>query len=341
LLLAIDEADQIPEGVPIGTLIRSTKEMLSAEGLEGISFILAGQKTLLPRMKNEHPSVPRSFEILWLNQLSLDQCKEIVLKGERQSGIEFDPEIRNTIAESSRGFPAVVQKLADSCVRVDRDRYVDILDFEDALSNAIELIRGEEILNSILDMAGQPGRDILLFMSDKTQFLAISQIFDNVRYPNDVTKATVELMTAAGVLDCEDSGYRISDRLLAAYISLEETRSRDLRNVRELSRLFEQKGWVVRVVGPGEHRGIDLVMSRKRYWLKQRVGAAYIGLSDRIGIRGLSHLEPHFKRSMEIYNLDEIWLVGRGHVSNEVLRFIERQQWLSYIPMDMIDRIRF
>lgn len=341
LLFTIDEADQLNADVKIGTFIRSSKEMLRNEGFENISFILSGQKNLLLRLTEEHPSVPRAFEDMWLPPLSNEGCCRIIEIGENECQFEFDAGIRKLISKSSRGFPAVVHRLAESCFESDKDNYIDLFDFEDGLSAAIKRVRGEEALSAIEADAGNVGKEILVLLSDCSEFLHQRKIIEQLRYEKDSTLNAINYLIKLNIIETENDSFRISDRLLSAYIALENTRERDLRNIRNLANLLERRGWSIRAIGPDEYRGIDFVITKGKWFFKRTTGVAFIGDSTKLSEKGILKLIDQTKRSIELYGLDEIWIVGNGYLDKERQNQIKNVQRLGYYPWETIEKSRY
>ncbi|SFN31081.1 AAA family ATPase [Dokdonella immobilis] len=334
IVAVVDEVDQLSTAALPGVLVRTSKEMIAAESLGLVSFVLVGQKRLVSRLRSEHPSAPRAFEQIWLDPLSSEACESIVRDGESISGVEFDSSIRSVIAKSSRGFPAVVQRLADSCFRADRDQFVDTLDFEVGLRAAIDQIKGEETLQSASALSGQPGRRIISMLAVQQDSVPLRTIQQVLSDSNEMVASSVDVLEEGGVIERDGDGYRLVDRLVAAYVTLEETRTRATLEVKELAAQLHALGWSVRAMEPEELRGIDLVASSGRWIFRRRVGVLYVGTSDRLSDKGIRHMRPQFKSAEAIYGLDEIWIVGHGNASQSVYEALEEERGVVYFDWD-------
>lgn len=353
IILIIDEADRAAASAGLGVFVRTSKEMATAEGARGVSFVLVGQKGLMAQLQREHPSAPRSFEFVWLTPLSIEACKEVLSRGEQLSGVKFDPEIQTAIAHASKGFPAVVQRLADSCFQVDRDQYIDVLDFEDGLSRTIDRIRGEETLESLTLLSGTSGREVMLYLARSPGFSSAAEVTAALGSPADHTLAILEQLTSVQILEREGDGYLIADRLLGAYVALEETRKRSVLDVRELARALEHSGYSVRAVTPGEHRGIDLILTTEGWkWIRRlpivggwklfrrRIAVTYVGEAGRLGPAGIRHLAPQLDDVVQVYGVDELWLVGEGRLTRAAENILEELERVRYIPRELVGRVQ-
>lgn len=336
IIIMLDEIDQILESVDIGILVRTTKETLISEQIDCISFILCGQRDTVPKLNRNHPSISRIFEKIWLEHLTELQCMDIIGWGEKRSNIIFDPEIKSSIAKSSRGFPAVTHRLADSCVLMDKDKYIDILDFEAGLADAVIQIKGEESLNAVTMASGELGSAIMSYLSSESNFVSQSALLEAFHNPEETIISTLNVLIKSGFLEAEDDSFRIMDRLFSAYIELDSMRTRDLENIRKIAQILEKDKWVVRAVNINEHRNIDLIATRKGWFFERKIGLIHLGSIDRLGLTGIRKLSMKFTNTINEYSLKELILVGEGIPKQTVLAEINKEKNVSYIPVNLM-----
>ncbi|MDH4319650.1 MAG: hypothetical protein OEV64_14790, partial [Desulfobulbaceae bacterium] len=338
ILFIIDESDIIPDHIHIGSFTRNIKEMVAAEGLAPVAFVLAGQKDLVPRLQEEHPSLPRSYELIWLPLLQCEDCEKIIKDGEDSTGVEFDQGIRKAIAHSSKGFPAVVHRIADSCFRVDKDGYIDLFDFEDGLAAAIDGFTREDRLEAIYRLAGPKGIEVLTLLSSEPRSRTTEDIATSLAMNSTDILPTLEVLESAKVLGNVESKYEIKDRLVAAYVALETTRQRDIHAIKVLANILESRGWHIRGLGPDDYRAIDMVISKGKWILRRTVGVAYIGEASRLSSSGAERLINQVGRAKQLYSVKEIWVVGVGEIDSDAMMIIERQPSMTYYPWRIIER---
>lgn len=333
----IDEADRPDRGVRLGTFTRNIKEAISAEGLGPVAFVLAGQKQLMPRLQAEHPSVSRSYEVIWVPVLSSTDCEEIIRNGERATGTAFDDGIRLAIAKASKGFPAVVHRLADSCFRADSDGFVDLFDFEDGLAAAIDGFNRENRMDAISRLAGPLGMEVVTLLATEFERCSPTNMASVLNRDHQELCSVLDCLCSAGVLEEIEKNYAIRDHLVAAYVALETTRQRDIRAIRILADRFEESGWSVRGLGPNEGRIFDIVMSKGRWIFRRTAGVAYVGDSGRLSVSGAERLKTQLFGARELHGVGEILVVGTEVIDKFTLDVLTRERRVTYLSWDMLE----
>jgi len=339
IVIVIDELDQVDESLSLAGFLRSVKETLLGEGVLPPAFLAAGQKCIVERMRREHESLPRSFDTVWVPLLNDEECEGIIVNAE-SDGCRFDPIIRGVIARSARGFPAVVQKLADACVTADDNGYIDLFDFQDGVVKVVSDLKAEGWLETLEN--DDVSRQLLMLLSTHNGFSSVESVSKELSYPEQLV---VEALTRLGntrVVEREDDGYRIRDRLLAAYISLEETRHKDFRELRQLKAIFEEQGWDVRGITPhDDDRGIDLIACISPWLIRRAVGVKYIGQSDRLDANGIAHLVEMTRGKRKEGGLEGVRIIGKGQLRESARTEMQKARGLVYYPWEVVGEVAF
>jgi hypothetical protein len=106
-----------------------------------VTILIVGVADDVATLTGGHPSVERCLRQIQLPRMANVELEEIVTKGSHLAKVEFPPQVRKAIVESSRGFPHYTHLLAKHAAIValldGRDR-VTMADFNKGLSAAID-----------------------------------------------------------------------------------------------------------------------------------------------------------------------------------------------------------
>jgi hypothetical protein len=134
LLLLIDEADK-PEGAAnLGEFAKLFTERLTTRGCQNVCLGLAGQQTLLQKLRQSHESSPRIFQIFTLDPLQWNERIHVVRKGLAEANgknpaqTSITPDAENWIAAFSEGYPHFIQQFAHCAFDHDTDNLIDVDD---------------------------------------------------------------------------------------------------------------------------------------------------------------------------------------------------------------------
>ncbi len=139
LVLVIDEFDRV-EDTDTRTRFADTIKQVSDRGT-ALSFVIVGVSDSLEELLGRHPSIQRNILGLPLPLLTDEQIEEVLQRGGREAGINFPPEIKQSIVAVSRGVPYIAQLLGlhagiEALARRSAD--VDLGDFEAACARALD-----------------------------------------------------------------------------------------------------------------------------------------------------------------------------------------------------------
>jgi hypothetical protein len=109
LVLIVDEFDRV-EDADTRTRFADTIKQVSDRGV-ALSFVIVGVSDSMEELLGRHPSIQRNVLGLPLPLLTDDQVEEILTRGGREAGINYPPEIKQSIVNTSRGVPYIAQLL--------------------------------------------------------------------------------------------------------------------------------------------------------------------------------------------------------------------------------------
>jgi hypothetical protein len=121
ILLVIDEIDRVAETAGVPTFFKVATEMLTARGLENVALLPVGMVGVLERLKAEHASVGRVFDVIHVPQLERHESMEIVRRALSGTGVSIDEDTNGVIATLSGGLPHPVHLLGSECFNADTD----------------------------------------------------------------------------------------------------------------------------------------------------------------------------------------------------------------------------
>lgn len=109
LICIIDEFDRVADN-DTRTRLADTIKQVSDRAVP-LSFLIVGVSDSLEDILGSHPSIQRNILPLPLPLLTDDQIEGILVRGGREAGVEFPPDIRRSIVSTARGVPYIAQLL--------------------------------------------------------------------------------------------------------------------------------------------------------------------------------------------------------------------------------------
>jgi hypothetical protein len=149
LVIFIDEADNAPEELDLGTLIKQLSEKLVADNCNNVLIVLAGLPDICKGLTASHGSALRLFEELELFPLSHNDVKRVIHLGLEEANIKNSDKVEITekaldlIVMFSEGYPHFVQQFGYSSYAFDKDNLIDDEDVQTAafsVGGAFDLI---------------------------------------------------------------------------------------------------------------------------------------------------------------------------------------------------------
>src|SRR5690606_26691077 len=120
VLFLIDEADKPETSARLGEFAKLFSEKMIRLSCGNVSLGLAGQPSLLDKLKATHESSPRLFTIYSLGTLSPEDIKAVVKAGLDEANAKnpiattIDSEAEQLLCELSEGYPHFIQQFAYS-----------------------------------------------------------------------------------------------------------------------------------------------------------------------------------------------------------------------------------
>jgi hypothetical protein len=131
ILILIDEADNAPPDLALGSFLKLLMERLQRRGCNKVMIGLAGLPSLRTVLSQSHPSAPRLFDEVRLERLGsqdiskvIDQCLGIARDRHGQT-IEITAKARSHLISLSEGYPHFIQQFGYSAFAHDTDGAID------------------------------------------------------------------------------------------------------------------------------------------------------------------------------------------------------------------------
>lgn len=138
LVIFIDEADNAPGELDLGSLVKQLSEKLVAEGCNNVLIVIAGLPGIRRVLRESHGSALRLFEELELSPLSHDDVKRVIRQGLQEANeknsepVQIQHDALDLIVAFSEGYPHFVQQFGYSSYAIDSDNLIDTTDVETA-----------------------------------------------------------------------------------------------------------------------------------------------------------------------------------------------------------------
>ena len=112
----VDEVDHLSSDLDLGHFMKMLHETLTNTGIQGVTFILAGQQGIYSRLISQDPSVERLVRHVPLSILDSDACEYILDYAARYASTpySYEEKAKGLILSLSSGFPYVVHLLGDA-----------------------------------------------------------------------------------------------------------------------------------------------------------------------------------------------------------------------------------
>lgn len=138
-LVIVDEVDQLKNARSRTAFADLIKHL--SDSHPGLTLLLVGVADSVTSLIGDHPSIERCLRQIQLPRMSDVELGEIVDKGAKVGGMSFEPEARQVIVTSSRGFPHYAHLLGKHAVLAafdDGRQIVALAHFSTGLEAAIQ-----------------------------------------------------------------------------------------------------------------------------------------------------------------------------------------------------------
>lgn len=134
LILLVDEADNAPKALRIGSFFKLLTERVQRHGCDRLMIGIAGMPALRDVLRESHPSSLRIFDELPLDPLSRDDVSWAidraltVANGGNDEKTSIDDAGRSALINLSEGYPHFIQQFGYSAFAADTDCVIDAED---------------------------------------------------------------------------------------------------------------------------------------------------------------------------------------------------------------------
>lgn len=131
IILLIDEADNAPKGLRLGSFLKLLSERIQRHGCDHFMIGLAGMPSLREVLRESHPSSLRIFDELPLEPLSRDETSTVIdraLEEANEQNTEktsIEDVARTALINLSEGYPHFIQQFGYSAFAADTDGVID------------------------------------------------------------------------------------------------------------------------------------------------------------------------------------------------------------------------
>lgn len=131
VILLIDEADNAPKSLRLGSFLKLLAERIQRHGCQQFTIGLAGMPALREVLRESHPSSLRIFDELPLDPLSRDEVNMVieraltVANNENIEKTSIDDAARGALITLSEGYPHFIQQFGYSAFAADTDLVID------------------------------------------------------------------------------------------------------------------------------------------------------------------------------------------------------------------------
>ena len=131
VLLLIDEADNAPKSLRLGSFLKLLSERVGRAGCNRLMIGLAGMPTLREVLREGHASSLRIFDELPLGTLSADEVNRVIdraledANSQNDEKTSIDDDGRQALITFSEGYPHFIQQFGFSAFDADTDLKID------------------------------------------------------------------------------------------------------------------------------------------------------------------------------------------------------------------------
>ncbi len=187
ILILLDEADNSPKELQLGSFLKLLLERIQRQGCNRIMVGLAGLPELRDVLRKSHESSLRLFDDITIGRLNEDEVLQVIQRcleeAEEVNGYEttMEDEAKNLLFTLSEGYPHFIQQFGYSAFDYDKDRNIDVNDVEKGAffsGGALEQIGNHYYRSDFYNKIQKDSyRQVLRIMADKLDgWVTLSEI---------------------------------------------------------------------------------------------------------------------------------------------------------------------
>ena len=310
----IDEIDVLADSVLLGAFVKVVKESFRNEGKERFAFLLVGQRGVAQKLIRDHPSVGRTLTFVDIPRMTNGEIGQIFSRAAQRANLRFDPGVISEISALAHGFPSVAQLIGYQCYFVDVDGFIDVLDFESAVSRAAEKLRAERYVADVKDVVQrEPSLKILSFLCDESDDVInirnLASTFGET-ISDESFRAELNLLSDSDLIEWVDkNSIKLKDRLIAIYYFLRSIRIRSTELIKTVVDILQRRGYKCRVGGIESDRLLDIIATKEIavfLFLKRqfRIGVICLPSHEIVPESLVSNISENCKSILQKYSLE-------------------------------------
>lgn len=229
----MDEADSPPASADLGSLLKIITERLARRECRKVNFTIAGQLSIVDKLRESHESSLRIFTMLDLQPLTNLEQREVVLRGMRLANeknlqtTNIEDRAVERLAELSEGYPHFIQQYSYSAFEADVDDLITVKDVEEGAyseNGAIWSI-GKKYFDSLYfsKISSDQYRKVLRFMvSFGDSWVSRKQILDSSEVDETTANNALQALKQREIIVSDSSRrgyYKLPTQSFAVWIS--------------------------------------------------------------------------------------------------------------------------
>jgi len=219
LLLIIDEIDRLDETSGIATFIKLCTEKLSRDGIDNVVFFCSGISGAIQKMKDEHPSISRTFKEISIERLTVEESGEILSNGFNQLKLPFDSEVLTAAHKMSGGFPEIIHLVGSEIIKINNFDRISLRELDIAKKEVVTNKKND--LESSLRDAGSGKYQLILkaMATYNGAYVPLTYVSEQLGLKQNEYSTNISNLTKREVILKADRGiYSFTDPLLKEYI---------------------------------------------------------------------------------------------------------------------------
>lgn len=165
IILFIDEIDRMELDSGLATFFKLVTERLQRENVTNIIFFCAGIVGAVQKMKDEHPSIVRTFKDIVIHKLTLEESEAILNEGFKKIGYSCDQSVLNSIYDASAGFPEPVHLIGSEIIHHANGKKIEDSSYRSAINNIVKNKRKNELHDKLVKAGSGKYQVILKHMA--------------------------------------------------------------------------------------------------------------------------------------------------------------------------------
>lgn len=151
IILIFDNMDKIVEGCNYGMFFKTLYENLNNDHHNNIMIVATGSSETYETLLKQESSLIRYIDKISLTCFSIAETTELLNNSLKKENIIIDYDVIEKIHNISYGYPSLVSYIGSKVYYVDKDKHIDVNDYEEGVSLVIEDKKWE--LKSVLSKA--------------------------------------------------------------------------------------------------------------------------------------------------------------------------------------------